>query len=315
MSKYILSVVIPAYNEHGNIKNIYHAVKKVLDKNNTDYELLFVDDGSVDGTNNEIKLLTEIDSKVKLIGLSRNFGKEIATTAGIFSSSGDAILMIDADGQHPPEIIPKFLKKWEVGAKVVVGVRSSNTGEGSLKKYGSIFFYWVFNKFSGVKIIPGSTDFRLIDKEVQHEFVKLKEQNRITRGLIDWLGYDRAYISFSAKERISGNASYTPSKLFKLAATSFVSLSFTPLYIFGYLGIFITFLSLISGVFILIEQYILSDPLGLKFTGSATLGILILFLVGLLLTSQGVMSLYISKIYAEAKGRPLFIVDKGKTIL
>jgi glycosyltransferase involved in cell wall biosynthesis len=315
MSNYILSVVIPAYNEQGNIENIYKAITVILKKNHIDYELLFIDDGSSDNTNSEIKSLSKKDNKVKLLGLSRNFGKEIATTAGISSSTGDAILMIDADGQHPPEIIPEFIQKWRLGSKVVVGVRASNTGEGFLKKYGSILFYWVFNNFSGVKIIPGSTDFRLIDKEVQQDFIKLKEQNRITRGLIDWLGFERAYISFSAKERTVGNAAYTPKKLFKLAATSFVSLSFTPLYVFGYLGIFITLISLISGVFIIVEQFLLSDPLGLKFTGSAALGILILFLVGLLLTSQGVMSLYISKIYAEVKDRPLYIVDRSKSIL
>lgn len=310
-----LSVVIPAYNEGGNVHAIHDALSKILDKQDLLYEIIFVDDGSSDTTNDEIKRLAKAHNRVRLVGLSKNFGKEIATTAGLHKASGDAVIMIDADGQHPPELIPEFVKAWRAGVKVVIGVRDDYASEGVIKRYGSKVFYGLFNHFSEVKLIPASTDFRLIDAEVLSAFKKLEEQNRITRGLIDWLGYERSYIHFKAQERLSGSATYSSKKLVGLALNSFVSLSFAPLYMFGYLGILITMISLLVGLFVIVEQYLLNDPIGLNISGSASLSLLVLFLVGLLLTSQGIMSLYISKIYSEAKRRPLFIIDESKSKL
>jgi glycosyltransferase involved in cell wall biosynthesis len=315
MNKQLISIVIPAYNESGNIEYIYTSIMKVFLEIKNPYEVVFVNDGSTDNTSQKIVNLAKVHKNIRLVDFSRNFGKEIATTAGIHYATGDAIIILDADGQHPVKLIPDFIELWNKGNKVVVGVRKNSAKDNLLKKQGSRLFYKIFNKFSGVTLVPGSTDFRLIDKEVQEAFNKLNEQDRITRGLIDWLGYKREYIYFSALDRHNGEATYTPKKLILLAMNSFVSLSFAPLFLFGYIGIIITILSFVCGLFVLVEQYVLSDPMSLNITGTASLGILILFAVGILLVSQGMISVYISKIYAESKRRPLFLIDRSRSIL
>jgi glycosyltransferase involved in cell wall biosynthesis len=254
------------------------------------------------------------DKTVRLVSLSRNFGKEYALTAGISQARGDAILTIDGDGQHPVSSIDVFIKEWQDGAQVVVGVRRGATSRYGFKTLRSRLFYKTFNSITGENLLVGSTDFRLIDKEVQQAFLQLGETDRITRGLIDWLGFDRTMIYFDVKDRDFGNASYTTRQLTKLAVNSFVSLSPVPLYVFGYTGVAITALSGVLGITVIIEQLLLHDPLGWKFTGTAMLGILILFLVGILLTSQGVVSLYISHIHNQSKRRPLFVINHKNSI-
>lgn len=307
----LVSVVVPAYNETEGIVQFHKKLlTPALEKIGKKYEIIYVNDGSKDDT---LKKLTSIASKsnnVKIVNLSRNFGKEIATTAGIFHASGDATIILDADGQHPPAIIKDFIKKWEEGAQVVVGIRNKEKHEGVIKSVGSKLFYSLFNKASGAHIIPRSTDFRLIDKDVREEFLKFTEKNRITRGLIDWLGFDRDYIYFDSPERIAGEASYKTSQLIRLASNSFVSLSLKPLFLFGRIGFAITLLSLLAGLFIIIEQFVLGDPWSLNFTGSAMLGVFISFLVGLVLTSQGMIAIYLSHVHNQSQNRPLFIVNK-----
>jgi len=221
---------------------------------------------------------------------------------------------MDSDGQHPPKLIPEFIKKWENGAQVVIGVRSSNEKEGIVKKYGSRLFYKMLNSISGATMVPKSTDFRLIDKSVQTEFLRFSERNRITRGLIDWLGFRREYISFDSPARIAGKASYKTSQLVSLALNSFISLSLKPLYIFGWVGFIITTISSIIGIFIVIEQIALGDPLNIGFTGSAMLGIFMSFMIGLVLMSQAVMAAYVSHIHTQTQGRPLFVVNRHGSV-
>lgn len=274
------------------------------------YEIIFVDDGSSDDTAVCVERLLQSNNRVKQLSLSRNFGKEMALAAGIAHAVGEAILTIDGDGQHPAERIPDFVEAWRSGAQVVVGVRIANQNEGVVKRYGSRLFYALFNNLLGVEMVPGSSDFRLIDREVQQEFVKLKEPQTITRGLIDWLGYERAFVTYTAHPRSAGTAGYKVRKLIRLAVNSFVSLSPVPLYVFGYLGVVITSISFVTGVTVLIEQLALGDPLGWNFTGTAMLSILVIFLVGLVLVSQGVLAMYISYIHTQAKDRPLYVVNR-----
>lgn len=242
--------------------------------------------------------------------LSRNFGKEIATTAGIFEAKGDATIILDADGQHLPAFIGEFIKKWEAGAHVVVGVRNKQKHEGIIKSVGSKVFYRLFNSTSGTELVPRSTDYRLISSEVRHEFKKFTERNRITRGLIDWLGFERDYVYFDSPERIAGEASYKFGQLVALATNSFISLSHKPLFIFGWIGLAIILSSLALGGFIIIEQFILGDPLKISFSGSFMLGVFISFLIGTVLISQAVLAAYISHIHTHSQSRPLYIVDK-----
>lgn len=313
----IISLVIPAYNEQPGMLKFH---KKILipaieSIKNYEVELIYVDDGSADSTRSILQDIAKSDPRVRVVCLSRNFGKEIALTAGVSIAKGDAVICLDADGQHPPSILNEFIDKWEKGAKAVVGVRKENTNEGVIKKYGSKLFYKLFNKLSGSKqkLMPRSTDYRLIDKCVQKEFMKFSERNRITRGLIDWLGFKRDYVYFDAPERLAGKANYKTKELAKLALNSFVSLSVRPLLFFGYVGLAIFLLSLILGLFIIIEQYILGDPMGLKITGSASLGIFISCLVGIVLMSQSMISIYLSHIHAQTQGRPLFVIDEEES--
>ena len=302
-----LSVIVPCFNEAANIVPFYKHLGQVLAKledDDVDCELFYVNDGSTDGTLDELYRLTEHNKKVKIIDLSRNFGKEIAISAGLHYASGDAILTLDADGQHPVELIPEFIKQWRDGAQVVTGVRDSNQQEGPVKRYGSKLFY----KFTGLNLVPGA-DYRLIDKTVQAEFIKLTERNRVTRGLIDWLGFKQAYVHFDANPRLGGPAGYSLPKMIKLALDSSISLSLKPLYFSAFAGAVVLPLSILLGLFCSLEMLI-GDPLNLNITGGGFVIILILFLIGLLLVSQGIMALYLSHMHTEAQNRPLYIVNR-----
>lgn len=316
MSSKLISIVSPVYNEAEGISWFNNELCEALIKiPKYNFEIIYINDGSKDSSLDALKQLRGLrDIKVNVIDLSRNFGKEAALSAGIHESKGEAVIALDSDGQHPVSDIHKFIKKWEDGSEVVVGVRQSNKNEGIVKRYGSKIFYQLFNKVTGTNLIPGSTDFRLIDKKVIIEFRKLEERNRITRGLIDWLGYRRDYVYFHADERRFGSAGYTLKKLVELAINTFVSLSAVPLFVSGYIGLLFMAMGLIVGVFILIEQFALNDPMHLAITGSAILGILIIFLVGIILSAQGLIGLYLARLLDEGQKRPLYIIrEKSPT--
>ena len=307
-----ISIIVPAHNEEKNIPLIHRELKKVFAAcPNYTFEIFFVNDGSTDNTIREIEKLAS-DSQVKYIDFSRNFGKELATTAAINNCQGDACMMLDADLQHPVELIPDFLKKWEEGFEVVVGVRKTNKSTGIFKKIGSKLFYKIINRIAEVKVVPNATDFRLLDRAVIDEYNRFTETNRMTRALIDWLGFKRAYINFEANERLNGDASYSFWKLFKLALNSFVSLSLFPLKLAGNLGIGITLISGIMGTYIFFGKYIFHWKFASTFSDAENLAILILFLVGILLMSIGLLALYIANIHNEVIGRPMYVIRKKK---
>lgn len=313
--KQLISIVVPVYNESVGIaefhRTLQHAIQPI---NDVAFEIIYVDDGSNDTTVQIIHSLSSSDDTVRLLCLSKNFGKESALAAGIATAQGDAIITIDGDGQHPVAIIKDFITAWQKGAQVVIGVRQNDGTDDTVKTFGSKLFYKLFNMMSGQKIVPGSTDFRLISRQVQQAFLQLTESDRMTRGLIDWLGFKRAYISFTTLTRKNGNASYSRRKLVGLASNSFVSMTPMPLYIFGWIGVIITFFSLVLGLTVTIEQLLLGDPLGWDFTGTALLSILLLFLVGIVLMSQGLLSLYVSHIHTQSKRRPLYVIDYASSV-
>ncbi len=310
--KKLLSIIVPVYNEEKNVPLFYEKIKVVLDALNYAWEIVFINDGSRDNSIFELEKIAEKDARVRMIDFSRNFGKEIAVTAGINSCRGDACIVLDADLQHPIEMIPEFIKKWEAGVEVVVGVREKNKGEGFIKKAGSYFFYKMINRISDMEIVTRATDFRLIDRVVIDEFNKLSERNRMTRALIDWLGFRREYIQFEANERIHGVPAYSFWKLVHLAFNSVISFSLFPLKLAGYLGVIITFLSGILGVFIILDRYIFKE---VGFSGSAILAVVILFLIGIVLICLGLIALYIANIHAEVTNRPMYIVRKKKRVI
>ncbi|HSW66938.1 MAG TPA: glycosyltransferase family 2 protein [Bacillota bacterium] len=313
MSHPFLSVVVPTYNEQSNIVPLYKKLLTILSSLKS-YELIYVNDGSSDETLEQLQRLAKDNPHVRVISFSRNFGKEAATSAGLHYATGEGILMIDADGQFPPEFIPQFIEKWQAGAQVVTGVRTANHKEGLVKRQGSKLFYRILNMLGGVQMKPGSTDFRLIDRSVQQQFTRFTERSRMTRGLLDWAGFSEEYIYFQASARVGGDPGYKTSKLVKLAMNSFISLSYAPLYLSIYAGLIITPLALLTGIFVIVEQLILGDPWHLDFTGTAMLGIMLLFFLGIMLIAQGLSALYISHIHIETQNRPLYVVDERHSV-
>lgn len=310
MDKKLLSVIVPFYNEEENLPAAYHALVDVVKLlPNYHFEFIFVDDGSNDHGLQFLEQTAAADPRVHFIQFSRNFGKEFATTAGLDHAQGDAVIMLDADLQHPPSLIPEFVQKWEQGAEVVVGMRTNNAHENAIKRWGSILYYRIVNVIGETKISSGGTDFRLMDRKVVREFQRFPERARITRGLVDWLGFERAAVEFVAPERHAGTSAYGTIKLFRLAISSLLAHSLFPLRISGYLGFLIILLSVPVGIFVGITKFFLGNPF--SFTGPATLAIIIVFLVGIVLACLGLIALYIENIHVEVAGRPLYVIRKS----
>lgn len=304
---------MPVYNEGTGLERFHTALVAQLDSlKGVTFELLYCNDGSTDKT---LALLAQFaldNERIRIISLSRNFGKEIATTAGLQAANGAAVITLDSDGQHPVELIAEFIARWQGGAKVVVGVRDKNQKEGFVKRSGSKLFYRILQRLTHRPVVPYSTDFRLIDRSVAEEFLRLTERNRMTRAQIDWLGYKSEYIHFQANPREHGSSGYSFKKLFKLAVSSFIAYSVSPLYFVAYVGIVVLPISLLVGIGMVVNA-LLGDPIGLHATGSAYVIVLLLFLVGVLLVSQGIIGLYLSQIHAETQNRPLYIIDKARS--
>lgn len=305
-----LSVIIPVHNEESNLLWHHKKVTKHLQSLGISYEIIYINDGSTDSSLSILKEIHAEDPTSRYLSFSRNFGKEPATSAGLHAARGEAAIMIDADGQHPIEQVEEFLTQWRAGNKVVVGIRTANTNEGAVKRYGSKLFNKAINTLTENNTPQGSTDFRLLDRQVIDEFCKLEEHNRITRGLIDWLGFQRSYVYFIAPERHAGQASYSVRKLVQLAVHALVSQTTKPLQFTGYLGAFVMAMSIIVGIFLLVEAFVLGDPLKLGVTASGLLALFISFLVGVVLTCQWLLALYIENIHNETQGRPLYIVSE-----
>lgn len=326
-----ISIIVPVYNEAENIPSFFASLKEILAKINYHYEIIFINDGSRDNSQAELeKIAAAIDKdvsdnagtvggsssdyspRVKILEFSRNFGKEIALTAGLNHCAGDAAIMIDADLQHPMELIPEFIAKWEQGGEVVVGVRQKNKNCGFIKHWGSIMFYKIISRISDIALVPNATDFRLLDRQVIDEFNKFTERQRMTRALIAWLGFKQDYIYFAAKKRADGRAAYNIRKLISLAMNSFVSLSLIPLKWAGRLGVFIVFTVGPFGFYVLIGKYLANWTFASQFSGPAQLALLITFLVGIVLCSLGLVALYIAHIHNEVLARPLYVLKKRR---
>jgi polyisoprenyl-phosphate glycosyltransferase len=301
-----LSVVVPAYNEAKNLPYLVSAIDDALRALALSYELILVNDGSTDSTREVMFDLSATRPHLRVIDFSRNFGKEAATTAGIVEARGDAVVILDADMQHPPHLIPQFVKLWQHGADVVIGVRTETVGDTLFKRIGSRLYYRIINALSETPIVPRATDFRILDRQVVDAFNTMREHSRMTRGLIDWLGFRREYIVFDAPERLHGEASYRFWKLVKLATESFIAHSLFPLRLAGYVGIVIMIVSGLLGALMIADRYY--EPLGFNFSGPAILADIILFMVGIVLIMLGLLSYYIGHIFLEAQNRPLYVI-------
>jgi len=306
MSK-LISIVIPVYNEAANLPLLYKELTRHTQRLPYRFEVIFVDDGSRDESPRIMRGLADTDPDVHALELARNFGKEAAVSAGLHTARGDAAIVMDADLQMPPRLLGDFLTHWENGADIVVGVFSARN-MALVRRLGAAVFYRIMGMIGQHKITPHATDYRLLDRQVINVFKKLTEHNRITRGMIDWLGFKRAYVPFEQEARRHGKPTYSMTKLIALAMNSFTSYSLIPLKLAGYLGIIILALSIPAGIFMYVERYMLHDPLHFYFNGTDMLAIMIVFLVGVVLACLGLISLYIANIHAEVVNRPLYII-------
>lgn len=310
MMKQLISVVVPIHNEAPNIPLLYQELDTHTRGLPYRFEFIFVDDGSSDDSREILERVSRKDRRVRLIEFARNFGKEAAVSAGLHTAHGHAAVILDADLQHPPSLINKFIAAWKQGADVVVGIKRYSRYEGRFKRFTSDLFYRLLATVAHTRITPHASDYRLVDKKVIIAFRQLTERNRLTRGLIDWLGYRRQYVHFEAPPRKAGTASYGYRKLFALAMNSFTAYSLLPLKVAGYLGAFILVTAAPLGGFLLLETYLLQDPWHWNITGTALLAVLILILVGLVLACLGLVAMYIAHIHAEVTNRPLYVIRK-----
>jgi polyisoprenyl-phosphate glycosyltransferase len=307
MNSDLISIVVPMYFEEKVVKECHRRITSVATHNNLNYELLFVNDGSTDRTLELLETIANSDSHVKVISFSRNFGHQIAVTAGIDKAKGDAIVIIDADLQDPPELIPEMIRIWKQGFDIVYGKRKKRDGESWFKLTTAKVFYKFLNKMSTVNIPVDTGDFRLIDRKVAQALKQMPEHNRFLRGMASWVGFKQVALEYERKERFAGETKYPLKKMIKFALDGIFSFSVKPLKLVEYLGC-----TTILIAFILIIYTTLSPFLGFK---TLTLGwtlalILIAFIGGIQLFSIGMVGEYVARIYDESKGRPLYIIEK-----
>jgi polyisoprenyl-phosphate glycosyltransferase len=270
------------------------------------WDYLFVNDGSPDRSFDVLETLAARDPRVKVLDLSRNFGKEIALTAGVHEArDADAVVCMDADLQHPPDLIPELVREWEKGAEVVATVRTSIDKQPLLRRLGSRLYYWLMSKISGLEMVSQTTDFRLYDRKVVNAFCKATERERMFRGIMDWLGFRKVYVSFRADARTEGAAGYSYAKLWRLAINSITSFSLLPLRLTGYLGVFITST---SGTLLawMLGNYLFTESA--VYTPLAIVVVANTFLIGIVLMAVGLVALYIGTIHTEVVNRPLYLV-------
>lgn len=301
----ILSIICPCYNEEENIKTFVQKVEEVLNTLEVKTQLIFVNDGSSDNTVDELLKQKEKNSSIKIINLSRNFGKEAALTAGLDKADGDIIIPIDVDLQDPIELIPKLIEKWQEGFEVVLAKRVDRTSDSFFKSFSAKYFYKFHNKISDVPIPENVGDFRLISKKVLDALKKLPENQRFMKGIFAWVGFKTTTIEYKREARHEGQSSFNGWKLWNFAIDGITSFSTLPLRFWMYLGVTISFLSFIYGSVILIRTLIL----GVDVPGYASLIISILFLGGIQLIGIGVLGEYIGRIYLESKNRPSYIIE------
>jgi dolichol-phosphate mannosyltransferase len=298
------SVIVPAYNEQEVIVESYNRLTKVMQGMDGSYELVFINDGSRDNTAQIIAGICEKDKHVRLINFSRNFGHMPAITAGMEHAKGEAIIVIDADLQDPPEVLPQMAAKWREGYDVVYGKRSMRKGETFFKKLTAKWFYRIINALSSVELPMDTGEFRLIDRKVCDAVNKLQEKNRYMRGLVSWVGFKQVAVEYIREERFAGETKYPLKKMIAFAMDAITSFSYKPLKLATSLGFIISFLGFVYTL-VVIYQRLFTDS---TVTGwSSTVGI-ILFTQGIVLVILGMMGEYIGRIYDEIKNRPTYII-------
>jgi glycosyltransferase involved in cell wall biosynthesis len=301
------SIIAPIYNEIDNIPELYRRVKEVMDSCGEPWEFILVDDGSTDGSTDEIRELAKKDKTVRPVIFARNFGHQVAITAGWDYARGDAVVIIDADLQDPPETILELAKKWKEGYEVVYAVRGERVGESWFKLWTASLFYRLIYRITDVKIPVDTGDFRLMDRKVVDVLKQMNERHRFPRGMSAWVGFKQIGVTYKRAARVAGVTKYPFSKMLRLALNAITSFSYFPLQVatfFGFLaaGLAIIAIPVVAGLRLAGSHF---------FEGQTTTLISVLFLGGVQLISLGILGEYVGRLYDEAKGRPLYIVREA----
>lgn len=304
------SIIAPIYNERESLPELYRRVSEVMDSTGEPWELVLVDDGSRDGSTDIIRDLAGRDSRVRPVIFARNFGHQIAVTAGLDYSRGDAVVIIDADLQDPPEVILELIDKWREGYEVVYAVRAEREGETWFKKTTAAIFYRLIYSITDVKIPLDTGDFRLMDRKVVDVMNQMREHHRFLRGMSAWVGFRQIGVSYRRAARFAGETKYPFRKMLKLALNAITGFSYFPLQLATYMGFIAAGISILAIPVVVVLRII---GQGAILGGQATTLIAVLFLGGVQLISLGILGEYLGRVYDEVKGRPLYIVSEGPT--
>lgn len=302
----VLSVVVPAYNEREVLPEFHRRLAAVLDNLSLRSEVVYVNDGSRDDTIEVIRSLRALDPRVSIVDLSRNFGKEVALTAGLDHAMGDAVVVIDADLQDPPELIPQLVAEWRSGIDVVYAKRTAREGESLLKKATAAAFYRLIRRVSRVEIPADTGDFRLLSRRAVEALKQLREQHRFMKGLFSWIGFPQKAVPYKRDPRFAGDTKWNYWKLWNFALEGFTSFTIAPLKIATYLGIVVALLSFLFAAWIVYKTIAFGDPV----RGYPSLMVVVLFLGGVQLLFIGVMGEYLGRLFNESKGRPLYFLNR-----
>lgn len=306
-----ISIVVPLHNEESNIDYLFQRLELVLNQLNLTYEIICVNDGSKDNTLVKVIEHHRRNARIKVINLSRNFGKEIALTAGIDHASGAAVIPIDADLQDPPELIEDLVSKWRQGYDVVYAVRCSRKGESWIKRFTAAAFYRVIGRVSNIYIPQDTGDFRLIDRRVVEALKQMPERNRFMKGLFSWVGYRQTALYYERAQRWKGKTNWNYWRLWNFALDGITSFSLFPLKIWSYVGAVISLLAFLYATFLIIRTIIF----GVDVPGYASLMVIILLIGGIQLISLGIIGEYLGRVYEETKQRPLYFVRDSYGLL
>ncbi len=305
--KPVFSIIAPIFNEAESMPELYRRVSEVMEATGQPWELVLIDDGSSDNSNVLMRELAEKDERVRPVVFARNFGHQIAVTAGLDYARGDAVVIIDADLQDPPEVIPELIEKWREGYQVVYAVRAEREGESWFKLWTASLFYRLILKITDVKIPLDTGDFRLLDRKVVDVMKQMRERYRFLRGMSSWVGFKQVGVPYRRAARFAGESKYPLKKMFKLAMNAVTGFSYFPLQLATYVGFIAAGIAILAiPVAIIIH---LLDPFQLS--GQTTTLIAVLFLGGVQLISLGILGEYLGRVYDEVKGRPLYVVSQA----
>lgn len=303
----VVSVIAPIYNEADSVSELMHRVKDVMESVGEPWELILVDDGSSDGSTDRIHHLASTDSRVRAVIFARNFGHQIAVTAGLDYSRGQAVVIIDADLQDPPEIIPDMIAKWRQGYEVVYAVRRERRGEGWFKRVTASIFYRLIYRITDVDIPVDTGDFRLLDRKVVDALASMRERHRFLRGMSSWVGFRQIGVPYDRDPRFAGETKYSLGKMIRFALNAVTGFSYFPLQMATFFGFASAILSALAIPVVVILRLMGNQA----FFGQATTLIAVLFLGGVQLISLGILGEYLGRLYDEAKGRPLYVVREA----